>query len=111
MPQIERTVECCLAAHGGQDGIGTLFGNDLFNRLPSDGFDVGDVCCCRVGHDRGRVAVDQNDFITLFAQSFASLYARVVKLTGLANDDGASANDENAFKVGPLWHVIFSPSG
>ena len=111
VPQIERAVECGLAAHGGQDGIGAFFGNDLFNRLPSDGFDVGDVCGCRVGHDRGRVAVDQNDFVALFAQSFTSLHARVVELTGLANDDGASANDEDAFEVGALWHFKFSPSG
>ena len=111
VPQIERTVECCLAAHGGQNGIGTFFGNDLFNRLPRDGLNVSDVRSGGVGHDRGRVAVDQNDFVTLFAQSFASLHARVVELTGLANDDGASANDEDAFEVGALWHVIWSPSG
>ena len=111
MPQIERAVERCLAAHGGQNGIGALFGNDLFNRLPGDGLNVSDVCGGGVGHDRGRVAVDQNDFVTLFAQSFASLHARVVELTGLANDDGASANDEDAFEVGALWHVIWSPSG
>ena len=111
VPQIERAVECGLAAHGGQDGIGAFFGNDLFNRLPSDGFDVSDVCGGRVGHDRGGIAVDQDDFVALFAQSFTSLHARVIELTGLANDDGASANDEDAFEVGALWHVIWSPSG
>jgi hypothetical protein len=32
------------------------------------------------------------------------LHARVVKFTGLPDDDGASANDENAFDVGTFWH-------
>ena len=97
MPQVQRTVQRRLTAHGGQNSIWTLFGNDLLDRLPSDGFDVGDVCGGRVGHDRGRVAVDQDDFVALFAQSFTSLHAGVIKLACLTNDDRACANDENAF--------------
>src|SRR3989442_11127898 len=46
----------------------TLFRSD---RLPGDGLDVGDVGRGRVGHDRGRVAVDQDDLVALFAQRLA----------------------------------------
>jgi hypothetical protein len=43
------------------------------------------------------IAVDQDDLVALFAQGLASLYTGVIKLTRLSNDDGARANDENAF--------------
>ena len=107
-PQVKRTVEGCLAAHGWQDGVGALFGDDFFHRLPGDGLDVGHIGCGRVGHDRGRVAVDQDDLEPLFAQGFAGLNARIVKLTGLPNDDGACANDEDAFDVCALRHADLS---
>ena len=99
VPQVQRAVQRCLAAHGGQNGVWALFGNDLLNRLPSDGLNVGDVCRGRVGHDRGRVAVDQDDFVALFTQRFTRLHARIVELTCLTNDDRACADDENTFNV------------
>src|SRR2546422_4977960 len=43
----------------------------------------------RIGHDGGRVAVDQDDAIPLLAQGLAGLGPRVVKLAGLADDDRA----------------------
>ena len=110
VPQVQSAVERSLATHGGQDRIGALFGDDLLNRLPGDGLDVGHVGRGRVGHDRGRVAVDQDNFVALFTQSFAGLHAGVVELTGLTNDDRARANDEDAFEVGALGHVISPPS-
>jgi hypothetical protein len=69
VPQIQRAVQRCLATHGGQDRIRALFGNDLLDCLPGDGFDVGDIRRGRVGHDGRRVAVDQDDFVALFAQA------------------------------------------
>ena len=94
-PQIQRAIERGLAAHGGQNGVGPLFGNYFFNRLPSDGLDVGHIGCGRVGHDRGRVTVDQNNLVAFFTQRFAGLHTRVVKLAGLPNDDGAGTDDED----------------
>ena len=110
LPQIQRAVQRSLATHGGQDGIGALLGDDLLDRLPGDGLDVGHVRRIGVGHDRRWVAVDQNDLVTLFAQRLAGLHAGVVEFTGLANHDGASANDQNAFEVGALRHFCGSPS-
>ena len=109
VPQIQRTVERGLPAHGRQNRIGPLFGDDFFNRLPGDGLDVGHVCRSRVGHDRRRVAVDQDDAVTFFAQRLAGLHARVIKLAGLANDDRTGADDEDALDVGSFCHY-FSPA-
>ena len=80
----------------------------FFNRLPSDGLDVSHIGRGRVGHDRGGVAVDQDDLVTLFTQSFASLHARVIELARLTNDDRACADDENTFNVGTLGHDYFA---
>lgn len=97
LPQVQRAVQRGLAAHGWQDGIGAFLGDDLLDRLPGDGLNVGDVGGGRVGHDRGRVAVDQDDLVTLFTQGLAGLHAGVVKLAGLTDHDGTGANDQNAF--------------
>jgi hypothetical protein len=103
-PQVQRAVQRGLAAHGGQDGVGALLGDDLLDRLPGDGLDVGDVGRGRVGHDRGGVAVDQDDLVTLLAQRLAGLHAGVVELAGLADDDRAGADDEDALDVCALGH-------
>ena len=97
VPQVECAIERSLAAHGRQDRIWPLFGDDLLNCLPGNWFDIGDIGRGRVGHDRGRVAVDQNDFVALFAQSLASLHAGVIEFASLTNDDRTSANNEDAF--------------
>ena len=75
VPQIQGTVQCRLPPHGGQNRIRALLGNDFFNGLPGDGLNIGDIRRSRVGHDRGWIAVDQDDFVALFAQSLAGLHA------------------------------------
>ena len=102
--QIERAVERGLAAHGRQQRIGALLGDDLLDDLPGDRLDVGDIGHVRVGHDRRRIAVDENDPVTLFAQRLAGLRAGIVELARLPDDNGAGADDENAFEVSALRH-------
>lgn len=104
--QVQRAVQRGLAAHCRQQGIGLFLGDDLLDRLPVDRLDVHGVGHVRVGHDRGRVAVDQHHAITLVAQRLARLRAGVVELAGLADDDRASADDQDGFKVGALWHCL-----
>jgi hypothetical protein len=55
----QRHVERGLAAHGGQQRIGALLGDDAFHHLRRDRLDVGRVGQLRVGHDGGRVGVDR----------------------------------------------------
>ena len=105
--EVQGAVQRRLAAHGGQDGVRALDLDDLLHRLPGDRLDVGGVGHHRVGHDGGRVGVDQDDPVALLAQRLAGLGAGVVEFAGLADDDGASANDQDALDVGTLGHDGF----
>ncbi|MCY1522162.1 hypothetical protein D9M68_570070 [compost metagenome] len=95
--QVQRAVQRGLAAHGGQQRIGLFTLDDLFDGLPGDGLDVGDVGRFRVRHDRRRVAVHQDGAVALGLERLARLGAGVVEFAGLPDDDGAGADDENAF--------------
>ena len=95
-----------LAAQGRQHGVGLLDGDDLLDELRGDRLDVGAVGHLGVGHDRGRVGVDQHDLVALLAQGLARLGARVVELAGLADDDRAGADDQDLVDVGTLGHVL-----
>ena len=105
--QVERAVQRRLAAHRRQQRVGPLLGDDLLDHLPGDRLDVGDVGHLRVGHDRRRVAVDEDDPVALLAQRLAGLGAGVVELAGLADDDRAGADDQDAAEVGALRHCFF----
>ncbi len=89
--QIQRTVQRRLPAHGRQDRIGALLLDDLLDGLPIDRFDVDGVGHVRIGHDRRRIRVHQNDAVTFLAQRLAGLGAGIVEFAGLADDDGAGA--------------------
>ena len=95
--QIQRTVQCGLATHRRQQRIGALGLDDAGNHLPGDRLDVGHISHLRVSHDGGRIRIHQNNFVTFFTQRLAGLCARIVEFTGLADNDRAGANDENAF--------------
>ena len=66
-------VERGLAAQRGEDRVGTLGGDHLFQDLRGDRLDVGRVGELRVGHDRGRIGVDQADPDAFLAQYPAGL--------------------------------------
>ena len=74
--------------------------------MPGDGLDVGHISHVRVGHDRGRVAIDQDDLVTLFTQRLAGLCAGVIELARLTDDDRAGADDKNAFNVCTFGHGL-----
>ena len=106
--QLQRTVQRRLAAHGRQHRVRTLFLDNFAYHFPVNWLDVGRIRHFRVGHDGGRVRVHQNDAVTLFTQGFTRLRARVVKFTGLADDNRASAKDQDAFYVCTFWHGLLS---
>ncbi len=66
--------------------------------------DVGPVGQIRIGHDGGRVGIDQDDFVAVGAQGFGGLGAGVIELAGLADDDGAGADDQDAVEVVASGH-------
>ena len=103
--EIHREVERRLAADGRQQRVGTLALDDRGEDFRRERLDVGAVGQLRVGHDRRRVAVDENDLEPFGAQRLARLAAGVVELARLPDDDGAGADDEDALQVGSAWHV------
>ena len=81
-------IECCLSAHGWENGIHLLFLDDLGNDLFGDRFDIGAVGKLRIGHDRCRVGVDEYNPVSELFEGFGSLCTGVVKFTGLSDNDG-----------------------
>ena len=97
-------VQARLAAEGGQHGIGLLDGDDLLDDLGRDRLDIGPIGHLGVGHDRGRVRVDQHDLVALLAERLARLGARIVELAGLADHDRPGADDQDLLDIGTFGH-------
>ena len=108
--QVERAIERRLAAHGRQDCVRLFLGDDALDELPGDRLDVRHVRHLRIRHDGSRIAVDENDAVTLFAQGLASLRAGVVEFTRLANNDRTCADDQDTFQITTFRHFSGSPS-
>jgi hypothetical protein len=100
----EGAVQRGLAAHGRQEGVGPLLLDDAGDDLRGDRLDVGRVGEIRIGHDRGRIRVDQDDPVPFLAQGLAGLRAGIVELACLADDDRARADDEDGGEIGALGH-------
>ena len=102
--ELHGDVEGGLAPHGRENRVGALALDDLRDDLGSEGLDVGPVGQIRVGHDGGRVRVDEDDLEPFLAERLAGLRSGVVELAGLADHDGTGADDQDRFGVGPLRH-------
>ena len=111
--QAERAIQRRLPAHGRQQreparhGVALLH-DDLGDHLGRDRLDIGAVGRVRIGHDRGRVRIDEDDAVAFRAQGLAGLCSRIVELAGLADDDRACADDQDGRDVGPLGHSVLS---
>ena len=103
---LDGRVEAGLAAQGGEQRLRPFPLDDLGHDLGGDRLDVGPVRHLRVGHDRGRVGVDQDDFEPLFPQGLAGLGPGVVELAGLADDDGPGPDDEDFMDVRCAWALF-----
>lgn len=79
-----------LAAHGGKQGVGALGGDDLLQEVRGHGAHVGPVGEVWVGHDSGRVGVDEDYLVALVSEGLHRLGPRVVELARLTDHDGAS---------------------
>ena len=66
--QRQREVERGLPAERRQERVGPLARDDRLADLDGERLDVGALGQLRVGHDRGRVRVDQDDLEALGAQ-------------------------------------------
>ncbi len=97
-------VERGLPAHGGQQRVRALALDDLLGGLDGDRLDVGPVGELRIGHHRGRVAVEEDDLHALLAERLDGLGAGVVELGGLADDDRPGSDDQDLVDIGSLGH-------
>ena len=95
-----------LSPHGREDDIRSLFFYNLFDECGGNWFHVGGVGKLRVGHDRGGIAVDQDDPVSFFAQNFAGLRARIVKFARLADHNGAGTDDEDGVNICAFWQFL-----
>ena len=102
--QIQSAVEGRLATHGGQQRIGALRLDDARHGAPFHRLDVGGVRQRGIRHDGGRVGVHQHHPVALVRQRLAGLGAGIVELAGLADDDGAGAQDEDGLEIVALGH-------
>ena len=113
LAQRQRAVQRGLAAHGRQqrkaagNDVAFLL-DDLGDDLRRDRLDVGRVRQFRIGHDRRRIGIDQDDAIALVLQRLHRLRAGIVELAGLADDDGPGADDQDGRDVGSFRHRIKS---
>ncbi len=106
--EIQRAIQGRLAAHGGQQCIRPFFLDDFRYGAPLDRLDVSGIGHHRVGHDRGRIGIDQHHTIALFEQGLAGLGAGVIKLTGLANDDRTRTENQNTVDITSFRHAQFA---
>ena len=103
--QLDSGVQTGLAAQRGQQRVRVLLLNHALDELGSDRLNIGAVGKTRVGHDGCRVGVDQDDLKAILLEHLAGLGAGVVELTGLANNDRARTNNEDALDVSTFRHV------
>ena len=109
--QRQRGVEPGLPAHRGQQRVGAFLLDDLGDDLGGDRLDIGGVGQSGIGHDRGRVGIDQDDPVAFLAQRLAGLRAGIVELAGLPDDDGPRADDHDGGDVGAFGHWALSGKG
>src|SRR4051795_4156654 len=102
--QRHRDVERGLAAEGRQQRVGSLLFDDLRHRAGQQRLDVGGGGELRVGHDRRRIGVDEDDFVALLEQDLAGLDAGVVELGRLADHDRAGADQKDLLDVLAFRH-------
>ena len=110
LAQLHGDGEPHLAAEPGEHAVGLLLFDDALDGLGREGLQVDLVGQGAVGHDGGGVGVDQHHVQSGVLQDTAGLGAGIVKLGGLADDDGTRADDQYLFDVFIQRHSSFPPS-
>ena len=99
-------VETGLTAQRRQQRVRSLPPQDLQDGGGREGLDVGPVGEPWVGHDRGRVRVDQTHLVPLAPEHRARLRPGVVELAGLSDHDRSGADHDDLADVRPARHQI-----
>ena len=107
--QFHGQVQAHLTAQVRQHRVRLFNVQNALHDLQGHGLDVNMVGHVRVGHDGGRIGVEQNGLDALCFQGAAGLGAGVVELSGLTDDDGAGANDQHFLDSRVLRHFSVPP--
>jgi len=102
--ELQRAVQRGLSAHGGEQRVRLFLRDDLRDDFGRDWLDIGRVRKLRIGHDRRRIGIHQNDPIALFFQGLDRLCSGIVELASLPDNDRVSANYEDRGDVSSFWH-------
>ena len=101
-----------LAAQAGEQALRLLLRDDRLDDLDGERLEVDRVGDRGVGHDRGRVRVDEDRADALGPQRAAGLRPGVVELGGLPDDDGPAAEDQDRRGLGAgLGHATLASRG
>ena len=92
-------------SEAGQQALRLLLGDDRLDGLDGQRLEVDRIGDLRIGHDRRRIAVDEDHLQPFGAHRLARLTAGVVELARLSDDDRTGADDEDALQVGSAWHL------
>ncbi len=88
----------------GRTASGFSMADDLADRGGRERLEVDLVRRHRVGHDRGRVRVDEHHAVAFVAERAGGLRAGVVELARLPDHDGAGADEQDRLDVGATGH-------
>ena len=97
--EVHGEVEAGLPTERGQQTVGALLGNDALDDRHRQRLDIHGVGDVLVGHDRGRVRVDQHRRNALFAHGLAGLRAGVVELGSLPDHYRTGAENEHLLRA------------
>ena len=102
-------VERGLAAEGRQHCVRPFTFDDGGHDIGRERLDVGAIGHLGVGHDRGRVGVDEDDAVALAPKHPARLRPRVVELAGLADHDRPRSDHQDRLDVISSGHGLRPP--
>ena len=97
--KLHRRIQRGLAAHGRQNRIRFFPFDDRLDDLGRNRLDVSPVRELGVGHDRGRIRINQDHFVAFFAQRLARLHAGIIEFAALPDHDRTGANEQNFLEL------------
>ena len=102
--QVHRQVEPRLTAYCGKQRIRTFAANHFLGERHAQRLHVGAVRQIGIGHDGGRIGIDQHHFIAVGSERLAGLRAGIVELAGLPDNDRSGTHDQDAVNVVAARH-------
>ncbi len=108
--QLRREIQASLATEVGQEGVGTFLLDDFRERWYGERLNVGYVRHAGIGHDGGRVRINQDDLVSQTTQRLAGLGSGIIEFTGLADDNGTRPDNQHFVDIVSFWHIDSMPA-